>query len=193
MRKLALGVFGLAIAVLGVIGALSGAGPSVVTLDQDLVAVRNEISACEQEAARYSGGLILVQVQSRLATLRNTEAMLDQKRLSILRGIDLRVVVDGVPLAPATPEQLDRIERDIAGVNDQIARSEAEASRYEGGLLKVTSELAAATHKMTLATLQYRYFQMKYGLAAARSESGIAAEPPPKPQLGNVVPDKDAL
>jgi hypothetical protein len=194
MRKLILGLLGFGLGVgIGAIAALSGAGPSTAALDQDLAEIHKEISASEQEASTYSAGLILMQIQSRLATLRNTEAMLAQKRLSWLRGIELGFAVNGLPLTPATPEQLSRVERDMEAVNRQIAHADAEASLYSGGLLKITSELAAAMHKMTLATLQYSYFQMKYGLAAAKSQDIMTNEPPPKPQLGTVVPDKDAL
>jgi hypothetical protein len=78
--------------VLSVVAAavvIHGTGPSTAELDADIASTKSEITAADGEAARYSGGLILARTQLRSAVLRNTLAMLEQKRESFLRGITL--------------------------------------------------------------------------------------------------------
>jgi len=68
---------------------IHGAGPSTVELDSEIAATEKEIASADAEAARYSDGLISVQTRLRAAILKNTAAMLKQKRESFLRGITL--------------------------------------------------------------------------------------------------------
>ena len=50
----------------------------------ELTELDNRITAAEAEAALYSGGLVLAVKLSTIATMQQTRAMLDQKRLSLI-------------------------------------------------------------------------------------------------------------
>lgn len=63
------------------------ASENTQSIERDLADLASRIQKQEAEAARYSGGLVLAMAHSTLATMRNTEAMLDQKRLSIKYGL----------------------------------------------------------------------------------------------------------
>lgn len=60
---------------------------SLSAIDTDINSTRDAISAGEQEASRYSGGLIYVTILSRIATQKVTLAMLNQRRLAIKYGL----------------------------------------------------------------------------------------------------------
>jgi hypothetical protein len=69
------------------VAVVHGTGPSTTELDADITSTKTEIAASDAVVARYSGGLVLLQTQLRAAILKNTLAMLEQKRESFLRGI----------------------------------------------------------------------------------------------------------
>jgi len=61
----------------------------------DLVALQSEIQTARAEDAQYSDGLVKALIAARIATLRQTEAMLQQKLLSLKIGTPVRYTVDG--------------------------------------------------------------------------------------------------
>lgn len=189
------GVVALALAATaGSAIALVSAEPTDAMLDADLATVRSEIAAAEADATAYSGGLILAQIELRLQTLRTTEAMLDQKRRSWFRGIDLIYRVDGREHPPTTANDLATIEDELRTLSGEIARSEAEAARYSGGLIQVMTLATAATQRTSLALLRMRYLTAKHGIPLyidADSPTGGAGTSSPTP--GAVVADPDAL
>ena len=87
MKRLWIVIALLAVALIGVVGVLHAAGPSDSDLDADIAVTKAEIADAQRDAAGYSGGAILIQIRLREAVLRNTLAMLQQKRSSFLRGI----------------------------------------------------------------------------------------------------------
>lgn len=104
-------------------------------LTDDLVSLDKEIVAAEQESQRYAGGLLKAILDVRIATLKHTRAMLDQKVKAKAAGIALSYTVAGKPFAlPAnSAEQLSGIEQELAALDTKIAAQEAEAARYSGG------------------------------------------------------------
>ena len=64
-----------------------GAEQELEQVRQELASLEADITAQQQEAARYSGGLVQALALSTLATLRQTHAMLDQKRLALQYGL----------------------------------------------------------------------------------------------------------
>jgi hypothetical protein len=88
---------------------LAMAGPSDEGLSTDLAQVRQDIVDASAEAYRYGEGLLRSLILLRTEILKNTEAMLDQKQRSLLRGIRLDYRIDGIPLLPLPPEELARI------------------------------------------------------------------------------------
>ena len=63
----------------------------------EIEAQREKVTEAEQEAARYSGGLVQAMALSALATARNTLAMLEQRYLSAEYGL-------AMPIPVASPE-----------------------------------------------------------------------------------------
>src|SRR6266699_6124816 len=63
---------------------IRGAGPSTTELDVEIASTKTEIAAADAQAALYSDGFILAQVQLRAVILKNTLVMMEQKRASFL-------------------------------------------------------------------------------------------------------------
>lgn len=166
-------------------------GPPPADLLADIAAVQTDIKVAEAEAAQTSG-LLGVEANLRLRVLRSTEAMLEQRRLGFLRRIQI-VYRDDAPGALIPPEEVARIEKEIAARTAELSAAEAEASRYSGGLLQVMALVQAATAKATLATLHQQQTLARHGipipnLAAGRPAAAEAPRPPGKP-----TSDREAL
>jgi hypothetical protein len=163
-----------------------------------IVAVDNEIAAAEKDTAKYSGGLVKALIESRLQTLKQTRAMLDQCAKSSTFGVNLRYTVDGRTFAPPADAavQASAVEAEIAKLETTIAKQQAEADRYSGGLVQALSLSTVATSRQTLAMLRQKYLALKFGLpqfigfstttpeTAGRSSSPGATPTPtsPRPQ-----------
>src|SRR6266542_444335 len=59
----------------------------LASVERELADNLVKIHAQEVETARYSGGLVQAMSMSTLATMRQTQAMLDQKRLALKYGL----------------------------------------------------------------------------------------------------------
>jgi hypothetical protein len=115
--------------------------------------------------------------------------MLEAKRLSWLRRVELVFTVDGRAVEPQTQQSLEAIEKDIQETEQRIAKAEAEAEQYSGGLVQGLALVNVATERVTRAQLQLAYYSAKYGLVAPLPKNVKEPEPPP----ANTVKDKDAL
>lgn len=165
--------------------------PSTEALDADLKVVQADIKSANDESAGYNGGLIKVMIETRKQLLETTLAMIESKRTSILRRINLTYQVKGRDLV--VNDDLKPIDQDIANAKIKLQADQTEADRYSGGLLQSMALMAAATDRTTLSQLYLAYYTKKYGLALPESNiPGNSVRPPPAP-LGKVVRDKDAL
>src|SRR2546422_7491620 len=110
----------------------------VEALKKDLEVIAAQIKATEAEDARYSGGLIKALVGARLAILRHTHAMLDQRAKSWMWGVGLRYTVDGKGFLPSPGDtaQAKALDQELAVLRGRLAAQEVEASRYAGGLVQ---------------------------------------------------------
>jgi hypothetical protein len=109
-------------------------------VEQEIAGNLAQIRSQEVEAARYSGGLVLAMSLSTLATMRQTQAMLDQKRLALKYGlpqyIGFRSQADSV--APATnitprtevPASANEKDWGIVGVDTRVTESNTVWSKY---------------------------------------------------------------
>lgn len=188
MKKLiAICVIALLATGAGIVG-INAAGPSKEQLEQDLVEVRSGIAAAEKEADTYKAGTaIRLQVEFRLATLRNTEAMLDQKRLSWLRGIDLSYKVP-VSAQAAPPEVVSQLNEDLETAKADLAKSQDKAQGL-GGFAQVLALMDVVTRRSTIAAIEQRYLMAKYGIFYPE----VPEERKRPVPLGNKTNDKDAL
>ena len=185
-----LGILVLAAAVGGGVGALTWARPSPPpqALLDDLAAVRVQVQQAEKDATN-AGGLLGAQMAFRLATLRSTEAMLEQRRLAWMRGIDLRYD-ESRPGGVVPDAERTRIEAEIAKAEADVTQAEAEAARYSGGLILAMLNVRAATGRVTIAQLQQTLALSRNGIPAPQLVA-TAAKPPEAP--GRSTSDADAL
>jgi len=65
----------------------SDAKEQAANIELELTALREKIKAQEEDAKRYRGGLVLSMKLSAIATMRQTEAMMQQRKLSLEYGL----------------------------------------------------------------------------------------------------------
>jgi len=166
--------------------------PTTSELDSDLVQIRDEIKQASIESDKYAPSAMKTLIEARKQTLLNTEAMLSQKRDSILRRIDLYFMINGTQLDPASNNELDGIKQEIDKAKSKLTQSVKEANQYTGGLVQSMALMTAATDEVTLSQLQLKFYSAKYGLPFFFPH-GDATTTQPSPAPGNVVKDRDAL
>ena len=103
-------------------------------------------------------------VELRLATLRQTRSMLDQRKLANSYGVAVTYTVDGSTFAPGTTDQIAGLEAEIAELEQTIVAQQAEADRYAGGLVQAMALSTVATSRQSLAMLQQQRLALTYGL-----------------------------
>jgi hypothetical protein len=165
--------------------------PPTMTLDEDLAHIEHQLKAAADEEAKYTGGLVLTLVQARTEILRLTESMLQAKKLSWLRRVDLTFTVAGQPVQ-RQPEELAKIEQDLRDSDRRVAEAESKAQEYTGGLLQGLQLANVATEQITRSQLLLAYYSTKYGLIVppfSKPRAVAAPEPPSK----NIVNDKEGL
>lgn len=165
--------------------------PSTIALNADLDAVRAEIKAADEESARYDGGLIKVMIEARKEILKTSQAMLELKKASIIRRVDLKYEVSATPIPVADDKTLDAIEKDLEKARTKLQSDEAEADRYSGGMIQAMALMAAATDRTALSQLGMAYYAKKYGFAMPTGAGAVGGAP--GGISGKVVKDKDAL
>jgi hypothetical protein len=162
---------------------------STAEIDQSLKELNVTLKQAQDEDARYSGGLVKALIDARIETVKNSIAMLEQKRQSLLHRVCLGYEVRGAAVTPASPEELQRIEQDVHQTEQELERARAEDAKYSGGLVKGLIEARIATDQMTLAELNQRYLFAKYGLPPLVPLQSQGTSAPARP----AVPDKGAL
>lgn len=74
----------------------------LATVEAEIAQTKEKLAAAEAEAARYSGGLVQALSLSTVATIRNTLAMLEQRRLALKYALPQYVGFQGErPVAPS--------------------------------------------------------------------------------------------
>ncbi len=165
-----------------------GAGPSTAELDVEIASIKTEIAAADAQAALYSGGLILAQTQLRVTILKNTLAMLEQKRASFLRGITLNYQEPTPRISAPFDDAAAISELDKARGDAKAAQREA--AMYSGGLIQTMALVREATAKTTEAAIEQRIAFMKLGIPLPFL-SGTNLPVPKSP--GKTTSDKNAL
>ena len=164
------------------IAACAPTAAQTETIDAELTRVQAEIVSADAENAKYSGGLVKSLILSRLETLRQTKAMLEQRKTARTIGVTLRYTIDGKPftLAPSAKTQLPELDREIQANNLKIAAAENEVAKYSGGLVLAMSMSTLATLRQTAAMLDQRRLAIVYELPQyIGNASTTAAGAPP--------------
>jgi hypothetical protein len=148
------------------LGQTSAAPDRNGALRRELATVEAEITAAKEENEKYSGGLVKALIESRIATLQQTYAMLDQVLKAGKFGVTLHYTVNGKPFAlpPGAHEELASVERELQEIDARILTQQAEAERYSGGLVQALAYSTLATSRQTRAMLEQRQLALKHGL-----------------------------
>jgi hypothetical protein len=102
------------------------------SVEQEIAATRIKLASAEAEADRYSGGLVQALSMTTVATIRNSLAMLEQKRLALKYGLPQYVAFrsDEPPIAspqasvPPAPTQNSEARRwSIVEVDSRVTES----------------------------------------------------------------------
>lgn len=165
---------------------------STIEIDRDRAALASQISTTQEESEKYGPGLLKSLIEVRLATTRNTLAMLDQKRTSFVRRIALDYRLDGRPAHDASDQELSAILEELSQAEKKAATSKLEAARYSGGLLQVMSLLKAETDELSVSQLRLKFYSAKHGIPMPLPNLSENSSKPAQPP-GKVVKDREAL
>ncbi|UJW86388.1 hypothetical protein [Devosia sp. SL43] len=136
--------------------------PSTAILDADIALVRSEIEAVEIERGRFSGGAIESIFDARLGILQTTVSMLEQKRMSLLRRVDLNYTIDGTAHEPNETSIL-ALEADLAAAKSDRDRYQAEADLYSGGLVQTLALVNVATSELSISQANLAIMAERHG------------------------------
>jgi hypothetical protein len=139
---------------------------AVMTLRAEQDSILQRITKSEAEEQKYAGGLIKAQIQSRIAVLRLTDALLSQRIAALQTGA--RIVLETAGTKP-DPTATASLESEAATQKLKIEQARTDAERYSGGLIKAQKESTIATMESTLALIEQRALTTKYGLATPPS------------------------
>jgi hypothetical protein len=87
--------------------------PSTSVIDQDIAKIQSEIEDATTERDKQSGGLVVGLIEVRSNLLKTTQSMLQAKRLSWLRRVNMTFTVEGRPAEPQSQQSLDAIKKDF--------------------------------------------------------------------------------
>lgn len=127
----------------------------------DLEQLQQEIAAAESDVERLEGGSTKSLYDHRLAVLRLSKALLDQRLEALRAGVPVET---SLAVTKPNPDQLTEILADIEQAQENLAAAESESARIAGGLAKALAETRVATARQILATLQLAYYRDRYGL-----------------------------
>ena len=147
-------------------GCGGGGGQKVASIRTEIENLDKEILTAEKENEKYTGGLVKALINSQTETLKQTRAMLRQRKDSWLYGININYTVDGKPfvLPDGAKALLPDIEREIAENKEKITSQQAVADQYSGGLVQALSISTLETMRQTQAMLEQRRLAIKYEL-----------------------------
>jgi hypothetical protein len=161
-------------------------------IDRDRAALAAEIKDVQAESDKYSGGAIKAFIDLRIAILRNTASMLDQKRASFIHRISLRHTIEGRALVEASDAELKEILDELAQAEKKVTESKLEAARYSGGLIHSMALLRVSTDELSVSQLRMKFYSAKYGIPLPVPDSRAPDEPAKVPP-GKIVSDREAL
>jgi hypothetical protein len=186
----------LAVVTITLAGALTfvlqQSGVSTLEIDRDRAAIAADIKDAQSESEKYSGGAIKTFIDLRIAILRNTAAMLDQKRASFVYRISLNHTINGNAATEASDAELKEILDELADAEKKAEASKAEAARYSGGLIHSMALLRVSTDEVSISQIRMKFYSAKYGIPIPLPSSQNAGEPE-KTSPGKIVKDREAL
>ncbi len=135
------------------------AGGTAADIRSELTIVGDQLRDAEKEQTRFGEGLIKTQIQHRLATLRNTQALLTSQLADVESGAKTRLP----DLA-----RIAEIDVRLKKARASLADASVEDQKYSGGLIKALIEQRIATIEDTIAALEQQRLTAKFGLGTPR-------------------------
>ena len=170
--------------------AVSALGPSPEQLAADIAEIDTTLVDAREVASKYGPESVLgVQLALRIAVLETTRAMLDQKRLSWLRGIDLEYRVEGRAMGLIDRETEVAAQDEIDATIASAAAAKAKAALYSGGLLQGLALVDEQTQLTTVALIKQRLALARLGMSLPTTVQNAPSSLP----AGQIVDDKGAL
>ncbi|WP_132256094.1 hypothetical protein [Methylobacterium segetis] len=163
-------------------------GPTSEELEQDISQVDASVADAKSRCADFGAGSVLkIQCDIELGFLSSTRAMLQQKKLSWLRWINLNYTVPGQPTQLFTEADARDIEAEMAKEQKDLAAATEKATNY-GGLIQTMALVEMQTKKVAISVLRLKYLMGKYGV-------GVPAQPAAgrNAPTGRSVDEKGAL
>lgn len=147
-------------------------------LDADIALLDQQISKAQADVDQYGNSLIGVTAALRLQAMKQTRAMLDQKRTGYHRFVEIRYTVDGKAyLPPADKDRvLGEIQQELDQADANIAEASADAARFSGGLLGAVAKMKVASLQNTRVFLDQRRLLLKYDIPAYNYLKGSVNE-----------------
>jgi len=180
-----------AIAVGGFTANSLAKGPTEADLSADIAKIDHQIAELDARCRQYGPGSVLkVQCDLERGVLGTTRAMLDQKRLSWLRGIALNYTVQGQSVKPLPADEIESLQSQMADLEAKLRVAEAKAASY-GGLLGTMAHVEAQTQRVSIALLRQKQVMNQLGFSFPTLD--LNQKSPEPPSIGKTVNDKDAL
>ncbi len=176
------------VAVTGLLPAEVGT-QQAATIDERLVVVHAQIARAELEDEQATDDSVKMLIAVRLAILRNTEAMLEQKKIALEQGITLTYAVEGAVYRPEppTPELIAKLEAAIAATETQVDGAIARAATPPDGTAR-SATASVATLENTLAMLRQRWYAATYSIPYILVDAGAEPEAVAEPEAAVATP-----
>ena len=166
-------------------------GPDTHTLTLDIAELDRQIALAKVDAATYApSSLAGAQAQVRLMVVKTTRDMLEQKRLSWLRGITLQYQVDGRAMRGLSKKEIAQLDAQRANAKTKAEAAHAKAAQYTGGLVQGLAIAEEQTELLTLALIDLQQVTARWDMTIPIVPTGKEA---PSTPLGRRTNDKGAL
>lgn len=184
MRRWLLGsVSGLLTAVTLAAAAFAAAnfhGPSTEDLLRDIAVIDRELALAERTLETYKDSPpIAEQVALRMAVLETTRAMLEQKRLSWLRGLNLVFRIDGWEVVPDR-HKLEDLQAQLTDAEAGMLTARIWAARANNDVSRRLAMTLEQVHLLTHAAIRQQMAVAGLGLALPPVEAPDPVSPSPE-------------
>jgi hypothetical protein len=127
-------------------------------LKAEVAELQAEINKAEELEGR---GLIGALAGLRVQTLKNTEALINQRIAALETGAALKA--EPVSATEPDPARVEKLEQDLAAQDETVAAAERRAANA-GGLIGAVASMTVETERSSAAGLRAQLLAAKYGL-----------------------------
>ena len=156
---------------------------------EELNALTPKLSDAQAEAAKYEGSLVGSLAAARAAQIQLSQAMIRNLILSQTSGTPVELTVPAI-----APDQAkaDKLQIEIAAIDEKLKHDQAEADRYSGGLVLAMIISRIETQRLQRAQLHGGWIEAAYGIPMTVA-SIRATEPASGTPAAIAVPEDPAV